>query len=72
LGKEDNEESVTEKSESGNVGSSIYEEKMQPMKEYHLVKCSVMIWIDWWLPLLEYVRDPKKTTNKKVKRQVLK
>jgi hypothetical protein len=37
-GREDNEESVYKKSESGNVGSPIDEEKMEPMKEYDSVK----------------------------------
>jgi hypothetical protein len=31
-----------------------------------------MIQIDWRLPLLECLRNPGKTTDKKVKRQVLK
>jgi hypothetical protein len=31
LGEEDNEESLTKKSESRNVGSPIHEEKMEPM-----------------------------------------
>jgi hypothetical protein len=72
LGEEENEESVTKKSESGNVGSPTYEEKMEPMKEYDSVKGGDMIWIDWRLPLLKCIRDPGKTTDKKVKRQVLK
>jgi hypothetical protein len=72
LGKENNEESVTKKSESGNVGSPVDERKMEPMKEYDLVKDGSMIWIDWRLPLLECIIDPRKTTDKKVKRQVLK
>jgi hypothetical protein len=33
LGEKDNEESVTKKSESGNVGSPVDEEKTEPMKE---------------------------------------
>jgi hypothetical protein len=72
LGKENNEESVTKKSESGNVGSPVDERKMEPMKEYDSVKDGSMIWIDWRLPLLECIIDPRKTTDKKVKRQVLK
>jgi hypothetical protein len=71
-GKEDNEESITEKSESGNVGSPVDEEKMEPMKEYDSVKGGGMIRTDWRLPLLECIRDPRKTTDKKVMRQVLK
>jgi hypothetical protein len=56
LGKENNEELVTKKSESGNVGSPVDEEKTEPMKEYDSVKGG----------------DLGKTTDKKVKRQVLK
>jgi hypothetical protein len=37
-GKENNEESVTKKSKSGNIGSPIDEGKMEPMKEYDSVK----------------------------------
>jgi transposase InsO family protein len=72
LGKENNEESVTKKSESRNVGSPVDERKTEPMKEYDSVKDGSMIWIDWRLPLLECIIDPRKTTDKKVKRQVLK
>jgi hypothetical protein len=71
-GEEDNEESVTKKCESGNVGSPVDEEKMEPMKEYDSVKGGDTIQINWRLPLLKCIRDPGKTTNKKVKRQVLK
>jgi hypothetical protein len=42
-GKENNKESVTKKSKSGNVGSPIDEEKMEPMKEYNSVKGGGMI-----------------------------
>jgi hypothetical protein len=69
-GKEDNEESVTKKSKSENVGSLVDEEKMEPMKEYDSVKGGGMMLTDWRLPLLECIRDPGKTTDKKVKRQV--
>jgi hypothetical protein len=41
--KEDNEESVTKKSESGNDGSPIDEENMVPMKEDDSVKGGGMI-----------------------------
>jgi hypothetical protein len=71
LGKEDNEESVTKKSESRNVGSPVDEEKME-MMEYDSVKGCGMIRIDWRLPLLECIRDPGQTKDKKVKWQVLK
>jgi hypothetical protein len=70
--KEDNEESVTKKSKSRNVGSPVDEEKMEQVKEYDLVKGGGTIRTDWRLPLLECIRDPRKTTDKKVKRQVLK
>jgi hypothetical protein len=38
LGKENSEESITKTSESGNVGSLVDEEKMEPVKEYDSVK----------------------------------
>jgi hypothetical protein len=71
-GKEDNKKSVTKKSESGNVRSPVDEEKMEPVKEYDSVKGGGTIRIDWRLPLLECIKDPGKSTDKKVKRQVLK
>jgi hypothetical protein len=71
LGQGDNEESVIMKSESRNIGSPVDEEKMEPMKEYDSVEGGDMIWIDWRLPLLKCIRDPGKTTDKKVKWQVL-
>jgi hypothetical protein len=51
-GKEDNEELVTKKNESGNVGS--------PVHEYDSVKGGGTISTDWRLPLLDCIRDPKK------------
>jgi hypothetical protein len=72
LGKEDNEESVTKKSEFRNVGSPIDEDKTEPMMEYDSIKGSGTIQTDWRLPLLECIRDLRKTMDKKVKRQVLK
>jgi hypothetical protein len=42
------------------------------MKEYGLVKGGHTIRTDWRLLLLECIRDPGKTTYKKVERQVLK
>jgi hypothetical protein len=71
-GREDNEESVTKKSESKNVGSPVDEEKTELMKEYDSVKGEGTIRIDWKLPCLECIRDPRKTMDKKVKWQVLK
>jgi hypothetical protein len=44
---------------------------MEPMKEYDSVKGGGTIQIDWRLPLLKCIRDLRKTTNKKVKQQVL-
>jgi hypothetical protein len=72
LDKESNEQSVTWKSKPGNVGSPIDEGNMVPVKEYDLVKDGSMIQTDWMLSLLKCIRDPEKTTDKKVKRQVLK
>jgi hypothetical protein len=46
--------------------------KIEPMKEYDLVKGGGTIQIDWRLPLLECIGDPRNFTDKKVKRQVLK
>jgi hypothetical protein len=42
------------------------------MKEYDSVKGGDTIRIDWRLPLLKCIRDPGKTTEKKIKWQVLK
>jgi hypothetical protein len=42
------------------------------MKEYDLVKGGDTIQTDWRLPLLKCIRDLGRTTDKKVKRQVLK
>jgi hypothetical protein len=42
------------------------------MMEYDSVKGGDTIQTDWRLPLLKYIRDPKKATDKKVKWQVLK
>jgi hypothetical protein len=71
-GKENNEELVTKKSKSENVGSPVDEEKMEPMKEYDSVKGGGTIWTNWRLPLLKCIRDLRKTMDKKVKWQVLK
>jgi hypothetical protein len=56
----------------GNIGSPVDEEKMELVKEYDSVKGGGMIQTNWRLPLLKCIRDPRKTTDKKVKRQVLK
>jgi hypothetical protein len=55
---------------SGKTGSESGRIEMEPGK-IESVKDSDMIWIDWRLPILECIRDPGKTTDKKVKRQVL-
>jgi hypothetical protein len=60
----DNEESVTKKSESSNVGSPADEEKMEPMKEYDSFKGGGTIQTDWRLPLLECISDPGKSSSK--------
>jgi hypothetical protein len=70
--EEGNKESVIKKSESGNVGSLVDEETMEPMKEYDSIKGGDMIQTGWRLPLLKCIRDLVKTTDKKVKQQVLK
>jgi hypothetical protein len=64
--EEDNEESVTKKSESGNIRSPVDEEKIEPMKEYDLVKGGDTIQTGWRMPLLECIKDPRKTTAKKL------
>jgi hypothetical protein len=68
LGKENNEESVTKKSEFRNVGSPVDEGKTESMKEYDSVKDGSTIWTDYRLPLLECIRDPGKIADRKVKR----
>jgi hypothetical protein len=70
--KESNEELVTRKSKPGNIGSHVDEGKTEPMKEYDSVKDGSTIQIDWRLPLLECIRDPRKIMNKKVKWKLLK
>jgi hypothetical protein len=53
LGREDNEELGTKKSESGNVRTPVDEERTEPMKEDDSVKCGGMIQTDWRLLLLD-------------------
>jgi hypothetical protein len=64
-GEEDNEESVTVKSEFGNIGSPIDEEKMESMKEYDLVKGGDTIRTDWRLSLLKCIRDPRRQQTRR-------
>jgi hypothetical protein len=53
-------------------GSLLDKEKTKLITEGDSVKGSDMIQTDWRLPLLECIRDPGKTTDRKVKQQVLK
>jgi hypothetical protein len=66
------EVSVMKKNKVGKDGSLIDEGKMKPIMEGDSVKGSDTIRTYWRLPLLKCIRDPEKTTDKKVKRQVLK
>jgi ribonuclease HI len=67
-GEEHNEESITKKSNFENIGSPADEEKLEPIMEYDSMKGGEMIWTNWRLSLLKCIRDPGKTTDKKVKR----
>jgi hypothetical protein len=53
-------------------GSPLDEGTMKLITEGDSVKGGDTIRTDWRLPLLECIRDPKKTTDKKIKRQALK
>jgi hypothetical protein len=53
------------------VGSPFDEEKMKPIRVDELAKDGDTVRTDWRLPLMECIRDPRKTTYKKLKRQVL-
>jgi hypothetical protein len=66
------EESVTKKDEVEKDGSPLDEGKMKPIMEGDSVKGGDTIRTDSRLPLLKCIRDPGKTTNKKIKRQALK
>jgi hypothetical protein len=66
------EESITKKDEVEKDGSPLDEGKTKSITEGDSVKNGDMIRIDWRLPLLECIRDPGKTTDKKIKRQALK
>jgi ribonuclease HI len=65
-------ESVMKKGELEMDGLPLDEGRMKQIMEGDLVKGGDMIRTDWRLPLLEYIRDPEKTTNKNIKRQTLK
>jgi hypothetical protein len=62
----------TKKVEVEKDGSPLDEGKMKPIMEGDSVKGGDTIRTDWRLPLLECIRDPRKITNKKIKRQALK
>jgi hypothetical protein len=53
-------------------GSPLDEGKMKPIEEGDSVKGGDTIWADWRLLILEYIRDLRKTTDKKIKRKALK
>jgi hypothetical protein len=53
-------------------GSPLDDGTTKPIMEGDLVKGGDMIRTDWMLSLLKCIRDPEKTTNKKIKRQALK
>jgi hypothetical protein len=66
------EVSVMKKGEVEKDGSALDKGKIKPITEGDLVKGGDAIRIDWRLPLLECIRDPRKTTDKKIKWQALK
>jgi hypothetical protein len=66
------EESVMKNNEVGKDGSLIEEGKTKPITEGDSVKGSDTIQTDWRFPLLECIKDPGKTMDKKVKWQLLK
>jgi hypothetical protein len=53
-------------------GSTLDEGRMKPITEHDSVKGGDTIQTDWRLPLLEYIRDPEKTMDKKIQQQALK
>jgi hypothetical protein len=66
------EELVTKKDEVEKDGSPLDEGKTKLITEGDSVNGGDTIQIDWRLPLLEYIRYPGKTTDKKIKQQALK
>jgi hypothetical protein len=72
LVKKFQEESVTKQDEVKKDQSPLDEGKTKPISKDDSITGGDTIRIDWRLPLLECLRNSKKTTNKKVKRQVLK
>jgi hypothetical protein len=63
---------VTKKDEVEKDGSPLDEGKTKLITESDSVNGGDTIQIDWRLPLLEYIRYPEKTTDKKIKRQAVK
>jgi hypothetical protein len=72
LVKKFQEESVTKQDEVEKDQSSLDEGKTKTILEDDSVTGGDTIRTDWRLPLLECLRNTRKTTDKKVKRQVLK
>jgi hypothetical protein len=66
------EELVTKKDEVEKDGSPLDEGRTNLIMEGDSVKGGDTIWTNWRLPLLGYIGDPRKTTDKKIKRQALK
>jgi hypothetical protein len=66
------EELVTKKDGVEKDGLPLGEGKMKPITEGDSLKGGDTVQTDWRLPLLNCIRDPRKTTNKKIKRQALK
>jgi hypothetical protein len=65
------EESVTKKDEVEKDGSPLDEGKTKLITEGDSVKGGDTIQTDWRLPLLQCVRVPRKSMEKKIKRQAL-
>jgi hypothetical protein len=72
LVKKFQEESVTKQDKVEKDQSPLDEGKTKPILEDDSVMGGDTIRKDWRSPLLEFLRNPGKTTDKKVKRQVLK
>jgi hypothetical protein len=72
LVKKFQEESVTKQDKVEKDQSPLDEGKTKPIAEDDSVTGGDTIWTNWRLPLLECLRNPGKTMDKKVKRQILK
>jgi hypothetical protein len=72
LVKKIQEESVTKQDKVEKDQSPLDEGKTKPIAEDDSVTGGDTIWTNWRLPLLECLRNPGKTMDKKVKRQILK